>query len=120
MRALLAIAFVTSSAMADPANPTSPPVAGAGSGSAIATLDLERPHPDTSADRGGDPSIIIVPTPMADAQHYPRGMVIAPPDIGDRMANQLPSPLAWTSRSLWQRLEDGLGAAWNALRPPHL
>jgi hypothetical protein len=47
-------------------------------------------------------------------------MVIAPPDVGDRMPNLLARPWAWGSRSLWQRLEDGLGAVWNALQSPHL
>lgn len=119
MRALLAITFLTSSAMADPANPA-PGSVGTGNGSAIATLDLERPRPDTSADRGGDPGILVVPEPVADAQPYPRGMVIAPPEVGDRMAIALARPWLWSSRSLWQRLEDSVGAVWNALQSPHL
>jgi hypothetical protein len=117
MRALLAIAFLASPVLADPATPASGS-AGAGTGSALVIRDGERADPP--AEHGGDPGIIITPRPTADAQPYPRGMVIAPPDVGDRMANLVARPWAWGSRSLWQRLEDELGALWNALQSPAL
>jgi hypothetical protein len=118
MRVLLAIVFLASPALADPVTPASGSATEAGTGSALVTRDRERPEPP--AERGGDLGFIIVPKPITDAQPYPRGMVIAPPDVGDRMANLVASPWTWGSRSLWQRLEDGLGALWNALQSPHL
>jgi hypothetical protein len=125
MRALLAIVFLSSSAMADPV-----PAVGSGRGSAagsaavapaapaIAALGQWQPY--TPADHGGFSGIVIVPEPTQDALPYPRGMVIAPPDVGDRMANVLTRPWSWSTRSLWQRLGDGAGAIWNALKPQHL
>ena len=70
--------------------------------------------------RPGDPGIVVTPYPYpdADAQPYPRGMVIAPPDIGDGMALPLASPWAGTSRTLWQTLGDGLASMWGALQSP--
>ena len=117
MRALLAIAFLTSPVLADPAAPAAGSVA-APAGSAIVIRDRERADPP--APRGGDPGLVIVPAPTTDAQPYPRGMVIAPPAVGDRMANLVARPWTWGSQSLWQRLEDGLSELWNALQSPHL
>lgn len=35
---------------------------------------------------------VIVPPLLADARAWPRGMVIAPPETGDRMPNALAAP----------------------------
>jgi hypothetical protein len=118
MRALLAIAFLASPALADPATPASGSATEAATGSALVTHGREYPEPP--AERGGDPGFVIAPRPTADAQPYPRGMVIATPDVGDRMANQVAPPWTRGSRSLWQRLEDGLGALKRALQSPAL
>jgi hypothetical protein len=117
MRALLAIAFLSPLAMADPA-----PGVGAGSGAAaaVARSATERWQPYTPADHGGFSGIVIVPKPTQDALPYPRGMVLSPPDTGDRMANVLTRPWTWSTRSLWQRLGDGAGAIWQALAPQRL
>lgn len=124
MRALLAIAFLSRAAMADPnagsgmgAGTTPGAGSGAATGSAAAA---EQWQPYTPADHGGFSGIVIVPEPTRDALPYPRGMVIAPPDIGDRMANVLTRPWSWSSRSWWQRFTGGLGAIWDALQPQHL
>jgi hypothetical protein len=117
MRALLAIAFVGTSAIADPA-----PGVGSGTGSAAA-VEIAAPEPwqpYTPADHGGFSGIVIVPRPMQDALPYPRGMVIEPPETGDRMANVLTRPWTWSMRSLWQRLGDGASALWGAVVPRHL
>lgn len=120
MRALLAMAFLSSSAVAEPV-----PGVGSGTGSAAgpavpATTAREQGSHYDPADHGGFSGIVIVPAPMPDALPYPRGMVIAPPDTGDRMANVLTRPWTWSTRSLWQRLGDGAGAIWSALVPQHL
>jgi hypothetical protein len=116
MRALLATLLLSSWAMADPA-----PAVGSGTGSAVAAIAApEQWQPYTPADHGGFSGIVIVPKPMQDDQLYPRGMVIVPPDTGDRMANVLTRPWTWSTRSLWQRLGDGIGAIWSAIMPRHL
>jgi hypothetical protein len=120
MRAFLAVVLVSSSALAEPA-----PGVGTGAGSAagpaaLGTAAREQGSHYDPADRGGYSGIVIVPAPMPDALPYPRGMVVAPPDTGDRMANVLTRPWTWSTRSLWQRLGDGAGALWDALAPQHL
>jgi hypothetical protein len=94
MRALLVIAALTSSALAEPK-----PLARAELESR--PLELEPPTKDSV-------NGIIVPAPHPDARPYPRGMVIAPPATGDRMAN-LAEPW-WLSlaRSWWQQLSEGI------------
>jgi len=118
MRALLAVMWLSASALADPGS-------GSGSNSAAGSAALapasreSGPHYDP-ADHGGFSGIVIVPAPIQDALPYPRGMVVAPPDTGDRMANVLTRPWTWSTRSLWQRLGDGASAIWDALTPQHL
>jgi hypothetical protein len=121
MRALLAIAFLSSSAMADPAPGPSPsPVRGPESGVAAPVPSPDRWQAYQPADQGGFSGIVVVPKPMQDALPYPRGMVITPPDTGDRMGNALTSPWAWASRSLWQRFGEGIDAIWSVLQPQNL
>ena len=104
--------------MADPtpgsgSDTGTPKAPNAGNGATDARPATERQQPHTSADPDGFSGIILVPKPMQDALPYPRGMVIAPPETGDRMATGLTRP------SLWQRIGDGLGALWRALQSPH-
>lgn len=108
--------WLSASALAAPA-----PGTGSAAGSAaLATIAREQaPHYDP-ADHGGYSGIVIVPPPIQDALPYPRGMVVAPPDTGDRIANVLTRPWTWSSRSLWQRIGDGASALWNALTPQGL
>jgi hypothetical protein len=81
MRALFAIVLFTLPAVAQPGKPA------VLTGTAIAPApDLER-RSDAPADHAGDPGILIVPPPIADARPWPRGMVIGPLDLGDRMPN---------------------------------
>jgi hypothetical protein len=99
MRALLVIALLCSPALAEPKPSTA--------GSATRTEpearlpDIERPTQDTV-------NGIIVPAPHPDARPYPRGMVIAPPATGDRMANLTEPWWLSTARSWWQQLSAGI------------
>jgi hypothetical protein len=114
MRGLFAIVLLASPALADPtAQPSGSPVAAAGGSAAAAS---EREHPDLPRHRAGDPGFVIAPPEMTDAQPYPRGMVIAPPGTGDRMADPASRPWAWGAGSPWQRFEASVGALWNTLR----
>jgi hypothetical protein len=112
MRALFAITVLASAMLSAPAG-----ISGAGPGTEIATGMREPPQLVRPAPGSGDRGSVIEPPPIADAQPYPRGMVIAPPEVGDRMNLADPS-LAASARSLWRRLESGIGAAWRALQPP--
>jgi len=129
MRALLAIGLLSSSVMADPTtNPSSDPgtsivsrsgnASGSGSGATGAHAAANQWQPYVPEDHGGFSGIVIMPKPTQDALPYPRGMVIAPPEIGDRMPNLFAKPWTWALRSLWQRFGDGVGALWNALGSP--
>jgi hypothetical protein len=90
MRALLAVMWWSASALADPAPGTG---SAAGPAAPVTAAREQAPHYDP-ADHGGFSGIVIVPAPIQDALPYPRGMVVAPPDTGDRMANVLTRP--WT------------------------
>jgi hypothetical protein len=115
VRALLTLAFLTATSTAGLSDPKAGSAAKRpGTKSASTTSELERSRSDAHAARGRD---IIVPAPMTDALPYPRGMVIAPPDVGDRMVLIRPPP-AWGS--LWWRIERVVDAIWSALQPPHL
>lgn len=123
MRVLLAIALLSSPAMADPApnsgsDTGTPTVSNSGNGATDPNSATERWQPYTPADLGGFSGIIIVPKPTQDALPHPRGMVIAPPETGDRMANALAVPGTCGLCSFWQQLEDGLGTLWRALQSP--
>jgi hypothetical protein len=110
MRALLVIAALSSSMMADPVSTSDPvPARAAVRGTPGSAFAGEPWHAYVPADRGGFSGIVIAPTPIPDALPYPRGLVIAPPEIGDRMGNVLTRP--W-----WRRLGDGLDTIWNALQ----
>jgi hypothetical protein len=123
MRAMMAMVMVSSSALADPPGGSSPR-----SGPPVAALVLERPAPSEAPqrpayaphDQGGFSGIVIDPGPCPDAGPYPRGMVIAPLDPGDRMPNAIARPWTWASRGLWQRLSDAAAAVWRSLHAPAL
>jgi len=128
MRALLAVvvAVVTSSAAADPI-PRKPdpaealrPQARSSEGAVASTADAARTQANPSRCSPGMACVIIDPGPFADARPYPRGMVIAPPDTGDRMANPLEPWWRSMSRELWQRLDHGLAALRGSLQPASL
>jgi hypothetical protein len=114
MRALLLLALWSSPAGADRGpRPTS--TTAATPGPALATLERQPTHAATNATtHGGFSGVIITPPPIADALPYPRGMVIAPPDTGDRM-NLFVAPWASSPRALWQYVEGGLDTLWSAL-----
>jgi hypothetical protein len=123
MRILLALLWLTSSAIAEPSRgphsgeeapaPTVPAPDSAGNARAP-----WRPY--TPPDRGGFSSAVIVPPETRDALPHPRGMVIDPPNVGDSMAGASVKPRTWSMPSLWQRFEDGLQAVWNQLRAREL
>jgi hypothetical protein len=123
MRIIIAMLWLTSSAIAEPGR-------GSAAGGEARTPTLAAPgspgnarepsQPYTPADRGGFSGIVIVPPATTDARPYPRGMVIEPPDVGDSMANELVKPWTWSSRSLWQRFGDGLRALWDQAQPREL
>ena len=126
MRALLLLALASSAAMADPAAQPAPvresgPATSAGSAAerrgSVATIELRPNGLTTNPD--GYTGIVITPRPHPDARPYPHGMVISPPDTGDRM-NVLVPPWAWSPRGLWQRFEHELGTIWDALQPRKL
>ncbi len=101
MRALLAVALLTGSARADEPAP-----------------ELVRPPATDPSGFTGE--VIAPPKDFADARPWPRGMVITPPDPGDRMPNLLLQPWRWPSRGLWQRLEDAALGVIDALTSPQL
>ena len=123
MRIVIAILWLTSTAIAEPGR-------GSGSGGeapaptvaapASPSSARERWQPYTPAEQGGFSGIVIVPPATRDARPYPRGMVIDPPDVGDAMANALVKPWTWSSRPLWQRLGDGLRALWEGVQTHEL
>ena len=119
MRIVLAMLLIGSPAAADPESGSAtkelPPITIQGIPLGHGTGGEQPPTADPRFS-----GIIIPPQPMADMLPWPRGMVIAPPDIGDRMPNLLLRPWTWGSRSLWQRFGDGLGALWDALQSPKL
>ena len=119
MRALLAIAVLSSSVMADPvpgSSTSTGPARGADSGAAgvpSASAPWQAYQP---ANPGSFSGTVIAPGPMQDALPHPRGMVIAPPEVGDRMGNVLTGAWPWALRPFWQWLDHGLGAIWNAVQ----
>lgn len=117
MRALLLLALWSSPAGADPPRPD---VTVAAPGPALATLEHQPTRsPTTATSQGGFSGIIITPPALADARPYPGGMVIAPPDTGDRM-NAFIAPWALDPQALWQHVTRGLGTLWDALQPQAL
>lgn len=109
MRALLVVAVLAGSARAD-----DPP-----------KVTIRKPDPEVAKRRATDPNgftgeIIVPPKDFADAQPWPRGMVITPPDPNDRMPNLLLRPWAWPTRHVWDRLQDAALGVIDALTSPHL
>ena len=130
MRALLAITLLSSSVLADPVpnagSTTGTPTAfrsgnssGSGGGATVEITAAKQWQPYTPADHGGFSGIVIVPKPTQDALPYPRGMVIAPPEIGDPMPNLFARSWTWALRSLWQQLGAGVGALLGKLQSSH-
>jgi hypothetical protein len=123
MRILLALLWLTSSAIADPGRssrsgeeapaPTVPAPGPAGNEGA-------QWQPYTPADRGGFSGVVIVPPETPDALPHPRGMVIDPPKVGDSMAGARVKPRTWSMPSLWQRFGNELREVWNELRAHEL
>lgn len=73
---------------------------------------------------GWSAGMVIDPGPLADAQPYPRGMVIAPPDPGDRMVippgeRGLPGPQNLAER-LVHGLDRGVSSVLELVMPRHL
>ena len=90
-------------------------------GTAIADPEaVLRVQPKTDPN-GYTGDVIVPPTNFADAQPWPRGMVICPKDTNpDRIPNLLLRPWRWGQRGLWQRLEDLAAGVVDALRSPQL
>ncbi|MEO7734766.1 MAG: hypothetical protein ABIY55_27675 [Kofleriaceae bacterium] len=103
MRALLAMVLVVVVAISRPE--AAEPAAGSAATAAPSTI--------SELDHGGE---IVVPRPAADARRYPRGMVIEPPDVGDRMV-LITGPWAWDIHSLVERVQRVFTATWSALQP---
>jgi hypothetical protein len=127
MRALLAVvvAMVSSSATADPTPKPGPvearqPARGSAEHAVASTAEARQARVNPSPCAPGMACVIIDPGPFVDARPYPRGMVIAPPETGDRML--IPLEPWWQSmpRALWQRLGKNLAVIWSSLQPASL
>jgi hypothetical protein len=119
MRALLVLALWGSPAGADPAARPDATTA-APTGPALATFERQPMRSTTTPTHlGGFSGLVITPPPIADALPYPGGMVIAPPDTGDRM-NGFIAPWALNPQALWQHVTRGLGTIWDVLQPQTL
>ena len=68
--------------------------------------------------------MVIEPKHERDAEPYPRGMVIEPPDVGDSIGIPpgglgLPGPRTWAAR-LVRGLDRGVGSVLDVIIPSHL